>query len=196
MLAALASRAGAFPNLLGIARDRVENLRPLISAGLEAEVLLLSGGVSAGKLDLVPAVLKDLGVDTQFHKVAMKPGKPAFFGTKNKTLVFGLPGNPVSAFVCFELFVRPAIRRLLGHTQPITGTVNAQLETDFSYKSDRPTYYPALFQLSENRGVVQPVAWFGSADLRGICAANALMVVPVGDQKYGAGDDVTVLPLD
>ena len=87
-------------------------------------MLLLSGGVSAGKLDLVPGVLREAGVAAHFHKVEMKPGKPVFFGTAQRlgggepTLVFGLPGNPVSVLVCFELFVRPALRRLRGHADP------------------------------------------------------------------------------
>src|SRR5205823_9297256 len=109
MLVAQAARAGALPYFLGIARDDVGHLRSLISEGLEADALVLSGGVSAGKLDLVPGVLQELGVRPHFHKVEMKPGKPMFFGTRHlrasATPVFGLPGNPVSAMVCFELFV-------------------------------------------------------------------------------------------
>jgi molybdopterin molybdotransferase len=196
MLAAQVSRAGASAKILGIARDQMESLRPLISAGLEFDMLILSGGVSAGKLDLVPAALQELGVGMQFHKVAMKPGKPAFFGTRGRTLVFGLPGNPVSALVCFELFVRPAIRRLLGHAQPLPDTIQAVLETDFSYKTDRPTYYPAQVQQSAGKYVVRPVAWLGSADLRGLCAANAFIVVPAGDQEYCARQDVTAMLMD
>src|SRR5439155_25820168 len=106
------------PRTLGIARDRTEELRERIGEGLRSPVLILSGGVSAGKLDLVPGVLTELGVVPHFHKVAMKPGKPVFFGSKKgigvHSLVFGLPGNPVSAFVAFELFVRPALDVLRG----------------------------------------------------------------------------------
>src|SRR5262249_47767571 len=110
MLAAQVQRAGGIPHPLGIARDNAEDLRALISEGLRFPMLILSGGVSAGKLDLVPGILQELGVEPHFHKVAMKPGKPVFFGTLGETVVFGLPGNPVSSLVCFELFVRPAIR--------------------------------------------------------------------------------------
>src|SRR5262249_18044829 len=120
MLLAQVHRASGKPYLLGIARDRLDSLRPLITEGLRAPILVLSGGVSAGKLDLVPGVLQELGVQAHFHKVEMKPGKPIFFGTRDHTLVFGLPGNPVSSLVCFELFVRPALRRLMGHGD--TGT--------------------------------------------------------------------------
>src|SRR5207244_3350734 len=87
----------------------------LITLGLQSSNLLLSGGVSMGTKDLVPGVLQDLGVEPHFHQVAMKPGKPLFFGTRGDTMVFGLPGNPVSSFCGFELFVRPAIRKMAGH---------------------------------------------------------------------------------
>src|SRR5205823_9213416 len=117
MLQAQVARAGGIPRSLGIAPDVASKLRSLIKEGLQSNTLVLSGGVSAGKLDLVPGVLEELGVQAHFHKVALKPGKPVFFGTRNGTSVFGLPGNPVSALVCFELFVRPAIRRLAGHAK-------------------------------------------------------------------------------
>src|SRR5262249_7798552 len=103
MLAAQVLRAGGIPHSLGIGRHRVDLLRESIAGGLRAPILLLSGGVSAGKLDLVPGVLQDLGVQAHFHTVKLKPGKPVFFGTVERTLVFGLPGNPVSSLVCFEL---------------------------------------------------------------------------------------------
>src|SRR5262249_17242528 len=137
MLMAQVSRAGGSPGVLGIAGDRVESLKPLIEEGLRSHVLVLSGGVSAGKLDLVPGVLQELGVRAHFHKVEMKPGKPVFFGTRGETLVFGLPGNPVSALVCFELFVRPALRVLMGQPDPGPRILQAALAEDFAYKSDR-----------------------------------------------------------
>ena len=118
MLMAQVARAGGSPIYLGVARDRLESLKPLVAEGLNSDVLLLSGGVSAGKLDLTPGVLEDAGVVAHFHKVEMKPGKPVLFGTRERpdgrppTLVFGLPGNPVGAFVSFELLVRPAMRKL------------------------------------------------------------------------------------
>src|SRR5262249_55711515 len=94
-------RAKGRPRYLGIAHDTLDSLRPLVREGLKADVFLLSGGVSAGALDLVPQVLQEEGVTTVFHKISMKPGKPIFFGTKGATLIFGLPGNPVSSFVGF-----------------------------------------------------------------------------------------------
>src|SRR5439155_7985246 len=132
------------------------------------DVLLLSGGVSAGKLDLVPGVLQALDVQPHFHKVAMKPGKPLFFGTGGCTLVFGLPGNPVSSFACFELFVRPALRVLRGLSEPGPRIVQAELTEDFPYRTDRPTYHPALLMAHERGWRVRITPWFGSPDLLGM----------------------------
>ena len=131
MLVAAAARAGADAIELGIARDDRDELATLIEQGLAADVLVLSGGVSAGKFDLVPGVLAELGVEQVFHKVALRPGKPLWFGVKHDgerhVLVFGLPGNPVSSLVCFELFVRPAIAALAGRgfTELVDGPARA-----------------------------------------------------------------------
>jgi molybdopterin molybdotransferase len=197
MLVAQATRAGATARSLGIARDRVESLRPLIHEGLDtSDVVILSGGVSAGKLDLVPGVLRELGVEPHFHKVRLKPGKPLFFGTCGRKLVFGLPGNPVSSFVCFELFIRPAVRRLAGRADLDLPAVRATLAADFAYSTDRPTYHPARLDLGASEWRVAPVPWFGSADLRAFLAATGLLVLPAGDNALRAGQGVVVLRLD
>jgi molybdopterin molybdotransferase len=199
MLVAQVCRAGGVPRYLGIAGDRVEALRPRIVEGLGDDVLILSGGVSAGKLDLVPQVLADLGMRALFHKVSMKPGKPVLFGVRSRQtgddpphLVFGLPGNPVSAMVCFELFVRPALRALMA-LPPGPPFVQASLAEDFAYRTDRPTYHPARLWSTEGRWLVQPVPWFGSPDLRAVAAANAFVVFPEGDHRHGAGETFPVL---
>ena len=110
-------------------------------------MLLLCGGVSAGKFDLVPDVLAELGVEEVFHKVALRPGKPLWFGVKTcgerQVLVFGLPGNPVSSLVCFELFVRPAIAALAGRGFAAASLVSARLSHDFQYKGGRASCLPA-----------------------------------------------------
>src|SRR5262249_34299857 len=172
---------------------RLERLRPLVGEGLRSAVLVLSGGVSAGQRDLVPGVLQELGVQAHFHKVEMKPGKPVFFGTRDETLVFGLPGNPVSALVCFELFVRPALRRLLGHADAGPLLVQATLTEDFAYKTDRPTYHPAWLERSDQGWRVRAVPWFGSPDLRGLSRANAFAVFAAGDHRYRVGQVIAVL---
>jgi molybdopterin molybdotransferase len=195
-LCAQAARAGGRPHYLGIAGDRLESLRPLVADGLRSDVLVLSGGVSAGKLDLVPGVLQEADVESHFHKVEMKPGKPVFFGTRSDTLVFGLPGNPVSALVCFELFVRPALRRLAGHAEPGPCVVRAVLAEDFAYRTDRPTYHPAQLDISDSGWRVRPVPWYGSPDLRGLTKANAFVIFPAGDHQHRAGQVFDVLRVE
>jgi molybdopterin molybdotransferase len=112
------------------------------------------------------------------------------------TLVFGLPGNPVSSLVCFELFVRPALRRLAGHAEVGPPTVSAALAEDFPYRTDRPTYHPARLDLTEAGWRVRAVPWFGSADLRALSRANALLVLPAGDHRHPAGQTFSVVRLD
>ncbi|MGL6096670.1 MAG: molybdopterin molybdotransferase MoeA [Fimbriiglobus sp.] len=190
MLLAQVMRAGGEPRNYGIAGDDRDGLRAKITTALaESDVLILAGGVSVGKFDLVPDVLREIGVEVHFHKVRMKPGKPLLFGTWRGRLVFGLPGNPVSAFVGFELFVRPALRILHGHR--IAGPVRARLPlaAPLVASNDRPTYHPAALD-----GVaVRPLGWFGSADLRGLLAADALITLPAGDVRHEAGDTVDVV---
>jgi molybdopterin molybdotransferase len=196
MLLAQVGRAGGLSRFLGIGRDSRESLCPLMEEGLRSPMLVLSGGVSAGKLDLVPGVLQELGVQAHFHKVEMKPGKPVFFGTRGDTLVFGLPGNPVSALACFELFVRPALRRMLGHALPGPHLIEAELAEDFVYRTDRPTYHPAFLDSSGKSWRVRPVRWLGSADLHALAQANALVLFPVDSHQHRAGERFSVLPLD
>ncbi len=193
---------------LGIGRDEPQQLRNLIERGLSADVLVLSGGVSAGTLDLVPAVLEELKVRQVFHKVSMKPGKPLWFGIAggNKddsnddrsTLVFGLPGNPVSSFVCFHLFVRPAIRRLCGQAagEAAAPKCSALLAHPFEVTTDRATYHPAWIDWSETGPTIAPVLWHGSGDSRGLADANALAIFPEGARYYEAGQRIFCHPLD
>lgn len=195
MLVTQCEQARATPHYLGIARDERDHLRKLIVDGLSSDMLILSGGVSAGKLDLVPEVLQELGVTPHFHKIAMKPGKPLFFGSHDRTLVFGLPGNPVSSFVGFELFVRPAINRFQGVLPELATPIKLPLASEFRHSSDRPTYHPALIRPADVGECVIPTAWHGSPDLRGLAAANALAVFPAGEFSYAAGTAVPVLRL-
>lgn len=192
MLLAQVAQAGAMPRYLGVAPDDADTTAALIRDGLEsADVLVLAGGVSAGKFDLVPEVLKSQGVEIHFHHVRMKPGKPLLFGTKGTKLVFGLPGNPVSAFVGFELFVRPALRKLGGHALPGPCEGRFELTEDLTAKHDRPTYHPARLHVPS--GFVHALPWFGSADLRALLTANALIALPTGEVKLKAGERVNVV---
>ena len=127
----------------------------------------------------------------------MKPGKPMFFGSRSHgSLVFGLPGNPVSSLVCFELFVRPAIRRLRGLDDPGTALVDARLGEDYAYRTDRPTYHPAALEITAKGWRVRAVPWFGSPDLRGLLKANAFVVFPAGDHQHRAGQVFPVLRVE
>lgn len=210
MLAAAVTRAGGIACELSIARDDREQLRQQIAAGLESDVLVLSGGVSAGVMDLVPGVLAELGVRQVFHKLRLKPGKPLWFGVLERDgrqrLVFGLPGNPVSSLVCFELFVRPAMNRLAGGSGEGLPRVQAKLATEFAHRGDRPTYHPAVLQNATAPATsphalpvalpeVTPVTWRGSADLRALAAANSLVLFPAGSQTHAAGETIEVLLL-
>ncbi len=197
LLHGLVEQAGGIASQLGIACDNEEDLTSLIGEGLSSDVLVLSGGVSAGVLDLVPATLQKLGVQQLFHKVNLKPGKPLWYGVKisaagSKTLVFGLPGNPVSSLVCFELFVRPTIQKMRG--LPPTGLARrrARLIIDHQQRGDRPTYWPAA--LCENE--VKPLPWKGSGDLRTLADANCLAFFPAGERMYRASEEVEVLLFD
>lgn len=222
MLEALVARAGAAPVSLGVARDDRVDLAARVAAGLRAaDVLVLSGGVSAGALDLVPAVLAELGVEQVFHKLRLKPGKPLWFGVLSveraaklagsdssgecigggsaatgDRLVFGLPGNPVSSLVGFELFVRPAIDSLAGRTATAPRRTAGRLTAEFLQKGDRPTYHPSLARETPDGLAVEPLRWKGSADLRTAAAANALTHFPPGEHRYAAGDTVEVVFLD
>jgi molybdopterin molybdotransferase len=193
MLLAQATRAGAQARSLGIAGDDRERLTALVRDGLTADVLVLSGGVSAGKFDFVPEVLTALGVETHFHKIRMKPGKPLLFGTRGETQVFGLPGNPLSSFVGFELFVRPALRKRTGHAIPGPTFVPVPLAGEFRASNNRPTFSPARVEWTAAGIGVRPLDWFGSADLRGLTAADALIQLPAGDVAYPAGHPVPTL---
>ncbi len=201
LLMAAARRAGGVAIDLGIARDEPAMLEERISTGLkQADIFVLSGGVSAGVLDLVPGVLANLGVRQVFHKVNLKPGKPIWFGVLRPAqggckLVFGLPGNPVSSLVCFELFVRPAMSKSSGQYAAVAGQT-AVLSIDFQQRGDRDTYFPATLDRQAIPPRVTPVAWRGSADLCGFSAAGALAIFPAGDRVYRAGESIEVIPLD
>lgn len=197
MLAAQVSRASGIPRVLGIVRDEVEALEKRIAEGLGYDILLLTGGVSAGAKDLVPGVLERMGVERLFHKVDLKPGKPAFFGKQQRTLVFGLPGNPVSSFVCFELFVRPAIGRMLGRKNVLPPIYRGVMTKPLPITPTRGlTYYPCRIEWCEENFTVTPVAWSGSADLRGFAGANGLIVLAKSTRGPELGETVSIMPFE
>lgn len=199
MLYALAEQAGAVATNLGIARDRVEVLRERITEALDSDIVVLSGGVSAGVKDLVPAVLSDLEVREVFHKVRLKPGKPLWFGVRDDQrgprLVFGLPGNPVSSLVCFHLFVRAAIGLLSGRQDVSLKECSATLSGPHEQRGARATYWPARLSKVGDGNRVELCDWRGSADLCTLSQATSLAHFPPGDRIFAAGESVQVVEL-
>ncbi|MBI3601013.1 MAG: molybdopterin molybdotransferase MoeA, partial [Nitrospinae bacterium] len=165
--------AGANPEYLGISVDEEKDLMGKIKKGLDSDMLLISGGVSMGDYDFVPSILKEADVKIVFEKVAIKPGKPVLFGTKGKTLVFGMPGNPVSTMVIFELFVKPALKKMSGDTANCNFKGKARLNKDFKRKrAERQEYIPAAISCSGGKTTAIPVESHGSADMMSLTKAN------------------------
>ena len=193
-LGAQVSLAGGEPLLLGNAADRVEDLRKKIEKGLDADVLILSGGVSMGKYDLVETVLRDLGTEFHFDAVEIRPGRPAVFGTCGGKLVFGLPGNPVSTMVTFELFVPPVID-LLGGAQPRPLPLfRARLEAPVQLKAALTHFLPARIEWGSGGPSVRELPWKGSGDIVALGQANAYLVVRPEKLELAAGEYAEVLP--
>jgi len=205
ILQASALQVGADPETWPIAPDDEKPLRRALGEGLGWDVLMVSGGVSAGQRDLVPAVLESLGVRCIFHKVRLKPGKPLWFGVgpsrsdRGGALVFGLPGNPVSVLVGFLLFVKPALSALAGKPEEAGQRQTARLASGFSHRGDRPTYHPVKVMGkppgSPDPLLLEPLAWSGSADLCTVAQADGFAAFEAGDRDYGPGEIVGFLPM-
>ncbi|HYF50323.1 MAG TPA: gephyrin-like molybdotransferase Glp [Planctomycetota bacterium] len=163
---------------LGVARDNAVQTRELVERALTYDVVISTGGVSVGEHDHVGHVLRDLGVKIIFDKVAIKPGKPTTFGVRDKTLVFGLPGNPVAAFVCFRLFVTTALRMRAGVRAPLPKLTLLPLRTDVKSGGDRTTFRPARLVSSESGTQVEALEWHGSGHLAALVGAEGLCVQP------------------
>lgn len=192
-LAAQVELAGGVPLVVGIAPDEEQALRRMILQGLEADLLLLSGGVSMGKYDLVEQVLTELGAEFYFQGVAIRPGKPLVFGRVREKFFFGLPGNPVSTYVTFELFARPALNLLGGARFECPTFLRARLGKPLRQKTGLTAFMPARVEIQNSDPVVNLVGWQGSGDLVGIAAANCFMVVRPHQTELAAGDWVDVL---
>ena len=193
-LAAQVKSAGGVPLELGIAPDRKDLLKGMIERGLDSDLLLLSGGVSMGKFDLVEEVLAELGAEFYFQGTAIRPGKPLVFGRIRDLFFFGLPGNPVSTFVTFELFVRPALALLSGAALEPPIFLRARLAKPYRQKTGLTMFLPARVFMQDHDPIVEPVGWQGSGDLVGVAAANCFLVIHPDQTDLAAGDWVDVMP--
>ncbi len=184
-----ARRRGA--RVLPVARDTLEHTRACVAQGLEADLLLLSGGVSAGKYDVVEPVLSEFGAEFYFDRVLIQPGQPLVFGRAGGKFFFGLPGNPSSTMVTFEIFARAALELLGGFESPQLHLPFARLTRDFKHRAGLTRFLPA--QLSTDGGEITPVGWHGSGDIPALTRANAYLVADPDRPQYAAGDWIRVM---
>jgi molybdopterin molybdotransferase len=191
---AYAKLAGATVERLPLAGDDSEELKKQMAAAIRrCDVLITSGGVSMGVYDFTKAALKELGAEIFFERVALRPGKPTVFGRIGEKLVFGLPGNPVSVAVTFNLFVRTALHAMQGSTNPTLVKETAVLVRAIKGSVERESYLPAILRTDANGTlVVEPLKWGGSSDFVSFARATALINVPTGLKSVEAGDRVTV----
>ena len=196
-LAAQVTEAGGVPRVLPIAPDEPDAIRACVRSALEDDVALTIGGVSVGARDFVRAALEEAGVELVFWRAAIRPGGPVAFGVSaDGRPVFGLPGNPVSAHVTFELFARPAILAMGGHRRPFRRPLRARLATPVSTRSEKATSLRVRLEPDGGGWRAEPTGSQGSAILSGLASADGLAIVPVGTADLPAGAEVDVLPLD
>lgn len=178
---------------LGIAGDSATSLDVLLERGLHCDVLLITGGVSVGEYDLVEHTLERAGMQTLFHGVAMKPGKPVLAGRRGDCLVFGLPGNPLSTYCGFAVLVAPVLRRMLGYRQWRNATWRARLAGPLTGKAGRATYHLARFALEDGELTAHVVRSTGSGDVLSISRANGFAITAADGAELQAGDAVDAL---
>jgi molybdopterin molybdotransferase len=200
-IAAAAAAAGAEVRHLGIARDERRELDSLLAPGLDADLLIATGGVSRGELDFVEPALAGLGFRPLFDAVAIQPGKPLFAAVPGDTargprLALGLPGNPASAMVCFWLFVRPALQRLQGFTDGFWhGALTGRLAAPLPASPGRDRFLPARLEPVDGELRVTPVLPTGSHDLAAYARGTGLVRIRAGSPPAEAGSPCSVLPI-
>ena len=192
-LAAQVALAGGEPVVLINAKDTEGDLRAKIAQGLKEDMLILSGGVSAGKYDLVEKVLRDLGAEFFFDAVAIRPGKPTVFGVCGGKPVFGLPGNPISTMVAFELFVVPAVQLLSGGEARPLAFLEAHLGEALHEKTGLAHFLPARLEWADGVAKVSALKWQGSGDLAAVAKCNCFLFVPQERGEFAIGQSVSVL---
>ena len=193
-LAVQVMRAGGCPRILPVAPDVYAGTRELVEQGLQSDMLLLSGGVSAGKYDLVERVLGDLGAEFFFDRVLIQPGQPLVFGKAQGKFFFGLPGNPASTMVTFEIFGRAAVEMLGGQSESLLPLPWSKLTREFRQKTGLTRFLPAA--LSRDGSEVTPLRWQGSGDVPALARANAFLVTYPDREIWSAGDLIRILIRD
>ncbi|NWG01847.1 MAG: molybdopterin molybdotransferase MoeA [Syntrophaceae bacterium] len=187
---------GAIPLQLGIAKDRRDEIEEKLRQGVRADVLISSAGISVGDYDFVKDVMKNLGMEMVFWKVAMRPGQPLAFGTIGGKPVFGLPGNPVSSMISFEQFVRPSLLKMMGHRQLLRPTIQATLKEEIKKKAGRRYFVRGTVSFEKDQYFVTTTGEQGSGILRSMVKANGLIVVPEDQEIVRPGEKVRVQLLD
>ena len=195
LLEAAVRRAGALPLRLGIARDTVESLREKFGQAVGSDLIITSGGVSVGDFDLVKDIMAEQG-EINFWRINMRPGKPVAFGHIGNTPLLGLPGNPVSAAVTFELFGRPVLRKMLGYTRLQRPVVEVVVEDGVRDRASRRHYVRAHVTWREGRFVARTTGNQGSNIMTSLLNANALIIVPEGGAEVRPGETARALMLD
>jgi molybdopterin molybdotransferase len=195
LLAAAVERAGAQPVRLGVARDTVESLREKFHQAMDSDLIITSGGVSVGDFDLVKNIMAEQG-EIHFWRINMRPGKPVAFGHIGQVPLLGLPGNPVSTAVTFELFGRPVLRKMLGHTRLLRPQVEAIVEDGISERASRRHYVRAHVTWRAGHFVARTTGNQGSNIMTSLVDANALLIVPEGGAEIKAGETAQALMLD
>lgn len=190
-LAVQVRRAGGIPQILAIARDNQQSTRIQIQRGLEADLLLLSGGVSAGKYDIVEQILAEFGAEFFFDRVLIQPGQPLVFGKAQGKFFFGLPGNPGSTMITFETIARAAIERMQGILNPALPLLRAALTKPFRQKTGLTRFLPAM--LSSDGATIEPAKSQGSGDVAALARCNAFLVTDPERDSWDAGDQIRVL---
>jgi molybdopterin molybdotransferase len=194
-LALAVARAGGLPTLLGIARDTREEVSARLADAQGFDVVITSAGVSVGERDFVKAALQEQGVEMNFWRVAIKPGKPLAVGRRGATLYFGLPGNPTSSLVTFELFVRPALRRLLGHSDVEPPRVPGRLDGVLRKAPGLAHYLRVTATWREGELWARPLATQTSGALRSAASATHLLHFPLESSSLAHGGHVVLLPV-
>ena len=192
-LAAQVEAAGGEANILTVARDERSHLRTLLEQGLQSDLLLLSGGVSMGKYDLVEQVLDDLGAEFFFTGAQIQPGRPVVFGRARERYFFGLPGNPISTMVTFELFAKAMLEALAGMTPRPLQFLHARLKAELTVKTGLKRFLPGFLSGEFENGEVKLAGWHGSGDVAAMGRSNCYIVIPEDRAKFAAGEWVAVM---